>query len=148
MLPFHSFLLSVLGFSPAWLIPTPSSSCSPPVVLLAVGLLRWGGGLFPLASPLSITSAYSQIPLGSGKGGLFINFFPREIIPPLVKWNFCVQLFRGLDFLPLSFPSPLDALERGSFVSSIEGCYGHWAAEVLWPGFGSWLSSSWGVISG
>lgn len=27
--------------------------------------------------------------------------------------NFCVQLFRGLDFLPTSYPNPLDVQERG-----------------------------------
>lgn len=57
----------------------PNSSCSFPVVLLAEGMLVCvcvgGGGSFPLACLLSITSAYSQIPLGSGKGGFFINFF-------------------------------------------------------------------------
>lgn len=63
---------------PAWLVlfaPPRSSSCSLPVVLLAVGLLGVGGAPFPLASSLYITSASSPIPLGSSKGGRFINFF-------------------------------------------------------------------------
>lgn len=65
---------------PAWLVlfpPPRSSSCSLPVVLLAVGLLGVGGAPFPLASSLCITSASSPIPLGSSKRGRFINFFSR-----------------------------------------------------------------------
>lgn len=103
---------------PAWLVsPTPCSSCVLPVVLLAVGLLRGKGGIpFLLASPLSITSAYSRIPLGSGKGGLFIKFFPGEIIPPLVTWIAACSSSGGLTSFPHPIPGPLK-LKRGSFVS-------------------------------
>lgn len=65
--------------------PTSCLACSLPLTLqlqlqppcCAPGsrLAGGGGAPFPLASPLYITSASSQIPLGSGKGGLFINFF-------------------------------------------------------------------------
>lgn len=91
----------------------PSSSCSFPVVLLAIGLLGVGGAPLPLASPLYITSASSQIPLGSGKGSLFINFFSRGNNSTSCHMDFCIQLFRGLDFLPTSYPSPLDARKGG-----------------------------------
>lgn len=99
---------------PAWLVsPARCSSCVLPVVLLAVGLLGGKGGIpFLLASPLSITSAYSRIPLGSGKGGLFINFFPGEIIPPLVTWIAACSSSGGLTSFPRPIPGPLK-LKRG-----------------------------------
>lgn len=59
VLPSHSFLLSIAGSSPAWLFPSPSA---PAVVLLAVGLLSWGGGFFPLASPLDYISLQPNTP--------------------------------------------------------------------------------------
>lgn len=42
---------------PAWLVSPLNPSCSFPVVLLAEGMLRWGGGLLPLglSSPYYIS---------------------------------------------------------------------------------------------
>lgn len=73
---------------PAWpvLFPQPrSSSCSLPVVLLAVGLLRVGG----LLSPWPLFSILRQLPAkypwGLVREGFLLNFFPGEIISPLVN---------------------------------------------------------------
>lgn len=83
-----------------------------------------------MACLLSITSAYSQIPLGSGKGGFFINFFSNGNNSTTCQRDFCMHLFSGIDFLLAFFPSLLDALEVGSFVSLAELCW----AVLCWAG--------------
>lgn len=89
-----------------------------------------------MASPLYITSASSQIPLGSGKGGLFINFFSRGNNSTSCHMDFCIQLCRELDFLPTSYPSPPDAQRRGSFVSLDWGGCWFWGSEEGGAGSG------------
>lgn len=94
-------------------LPRPLLQLRPPCCAPGSRFAEREGGIpFLLASPLSITSAYSRIPLGSGKGGLFINFFPGEIIPPLVTWIAACSSSGGLTSFPRPIPGPLK-LKRG-----------------------------------
>lgn len=43
-----------------------------------------------------------------------------------------MHLFRGIDFLPPFFPSLLDALEVGSFVSLVGLCWSRLVRRVVW----------------
>jgi hypothetical protein len=126
-LPFQRLLLSSqtatqLGWAqippsqaqhPAWL-PHPSSSCSLPVVLLAIGLLRGGGGMGRgqqgLLSPWPLLSLLHQLtakyPWGLGREDFLLIFFPSEIIPPLVTRISAFGSSGDLTSFPHPFPAP------------------------------------------
>lgn len=83
---------------PAWRVlfplttPPPHAQLQlqPPCCAPGKRLAGVGGTLSPLASPLYITSASIQIPLGSGKGGLFVHFFSRGNNSTSCHMDFCI----------------------------------------------------------
>lgn len=95
----------LLGWCP------PNSSCSFPVVLLAEGMLRWGGGspspwlLFPLLHQLT-----AKYPWGLVREGFsLIFFFSNGNNSTTCQRDFCMHLFWGEGGLTSSllFSQPL-----------------------------------------
>ena len=134
LLPSQPASLAVLGFLPKLLHPagllSPHSSCSFPVVLLAEGMLGAVGGLLPLDLSSPYYSSLQPIPWGLIREAFSLIFYPMEIIPPLVRGIFACISLGGLT--PPFFPSLLDALEVGSFVSLAELCWSGLVRRVVW----------------
>lgn len=104
---------------PVWRV---LSSSTPPQLQLqspccAPGnrLARGWGGVF--LSPWPLLSILRQLPAkylwGLVREGFLLIFFSRGNNSTSCHMDFCIQLFRGLDFLFTSSPSPLDVQERG-----------------------------------
>lgn len=94
---------------PAWLVSPPNPSCSFPVVLLAEGMLRWGGGApspWPLFSLLhQLTAKY---PWGLVREGFSLIFFSNGNNSTTCQRDFCMHLFSrrwGLTSSLRSFPA-------------------------------------------
>lgn len=68
----------------------PQLQLQPPCCAPGRRLAGVGGALSPLASPLCITSASIQIPLGSGKGGLSLHIFSRGNNSTSCHMDFCI----------------------------------------------------------
>lgn len=71
-------------------LPPPQLQLQPPCCAPGRRLAGVGGALSPLASPLCITSASIQIPLGSGKGGLSLHIFSRGNNSTSCHMDFCI----------------------------------------------------------
>lgn len=118
---------------PASKAPTSCLACVPPTPAAASLLCFWQkacwgvcGGVpspWPLFSLLhQLTAKY---PWGLGREGFSLIFFSNGNNSTTCQRDFFMHLFRGVDFVPSFFPSLLDALEMGSFVS---------LAGLVWSG--------------
>lgn len=130
--------------------PQPRIQLQPPCCAAGRGLAGGWGSLSPgLSSPLRITSASSQIPLRSGKGGSFIIiFFPGKVIPTLVTWISAFSSLGNLTSFPASHASPLDVPEKGQICFLGLGRCWLWGPEEGGVGSGESVESGvWGLAS-